>query len=129
MKMPTPILKIIFTNLVKKPYTNLFPKTPPIPIGDRFRGLPVYDENKCIGCRMCVTVCPTRTIIYIPEKKKVKMWVGRCLVCGLCADVCPTKAITMSKDFLLATSNKYNKRLIIEPKQAGSESKPQSSAQ
>jgi len=127
--MPTPIIKIITTNLLKRPFTNKFPKTPPIPIGDRFRGLPIYDAQKCIGCRMCVIVCPTRTILYIPEKKKVQLWVGRCISCALCADVCPTKAIKMSKDFLLATNNKYNERLVIKLPNESSIEKSQGSSQ
>jgi len=115
--MPTPIIRVILSNLTKKPFTNLFPKNPPIPVPEGFRGLPIYHPEKCVGCRMCVTVCPTRTIIYVPEKKKVRLWVARCLSCGLCAEVCPTKAITMSNDWLLATNNKYNERLVLGPKE------------
>ena len=67
--------------------------------------------DKCIGCRLCVTVCPAGVIEYVPEVKKVTFWLGRCVFCQQCVDVCPVNAIEMSDNFLLATHDRYDDNL------------------
>ncbi|MFA4668892.1 4Fe-4S binding protein [Pyrococcus kukulkanii] len=114
-----PLLSTVIKNLFKKPATNPFPKTEPVPVPENFRGKIVYNVDKCVGCRMCVTVCPAGVFVYLPEIRKVALWTGRCVFCKQCVDVCPTNALQMSDEFLLASYDKYDSKFIyVTPKEA-----------
>ena len=111
--MRAPILvPTVLRNLLKKPATNPFPKTEPVPIPDDFRGMISYNVDKCVGCRMCVNVCPAGVFVYLPEIRKVALWTARCVYCGQCVDVCPTGALQLSRDFLLASYDNRDERFI-----------------
>jgi hydrogenase-4 component H len=72
-----------------------------------FRGRPVFDAQKCIGCAGCANNCPAREILVVDICQEIRIlkYLGRrCTYCGRCADVCPEKAITMSHDFETATN-------------------------
>jgi len=80
----------------------------PRPVPERFRGRPVFDPKKCIGCAGCANNCPAREILIsdtCQEIRVVKYLGRRCTYCGRCADLCPEKAITMSKEYENATEN------------------------
>lgn len=64
----------------------------------------VLDKNSCIGCNICVNVCPKEALrlsqAKIENQKVLKMGVinidsGKCILCGICAVLCPTNAIKM----------------------------------
>ena len=48
-------------------------------------------ESKCIGCKLCVSECPTKAISMVKNKAVIDP--SKCVNCGLCAKKCPTKAI------------------------------------
>ena len=48
--------------------------------------------NKCIGCGMCVAVCPHR-VFQLNNKKAEIIDRDACMECGACAQNCPVKAI------------------------------------
>jgi NAD-dependent dihydropyrimidine dehydrogenase PreA subunit len=52
------------------------------------------NEKRCIGCAMCVSVCPHA--VFEMEGKKAKI-ANRddCMECGACAKNCPTMAISV----------------------------------
>ena len=54
----------------------------------------VIDFDKCVGCGLCVEVCPFGAMLFDKEKKKP----FKCELCGerepACASICPTGAIT-----------------------------------
>lgn len=53
----------------------------------------VIEADKCIGCGLCVQVCPSETISMQGDKAVV---IGdRSLSCGHCVAVCPVDAITI----------------------------------
>jgi hydrogenase-4 component H len=71
-----------------------------------FRGRPIFDAAKCIGCAGCANNCPAREIlVYDPcQEIRILKYLGRrCTYCGRCAEVCPEKAITMSAEYENAT--------------------------
>jgi len=67
----------------------------------------VVDEEKCVGCGLCESVCPFKAIrVEQTEKGRVaKTIVASCKGCGVCGAGCPEKAISMqhfTDDQLLA---------------------------
>lgn len=78
------------------------------PVPKNFRGRPIFDAAKCIGCAGCANNCPAREILVFDVCQEVRIlkYLGRrCTYCGRCADVCPEKAITMSHEFENATNS------------------------
>lgn len=79
----------------------------PKPVPERFRGRPLFDSVKCIGCAGCANNCPSREILILDVCQEIRVlhYLGRrCTFCGRCADVCPEKAITMSHEFETGTN-------------------------
>jgi formate hydrogenlyase subunit 6/NADH:ubiquinone oxidoreductase subunit I len=124
------LLKQFFT----EPATNLFPvrnapqnvhKTlkaveagkasinPPVEIPPNFRGKILYDKEACIGCQMCIKVCPAMAIENIAEERKVKFYMARCTFCALCTEICPKNCIKMSDQFIMANLDKYGEDMIV----------------
>jgi formate hydrogenlyase subunit 6/NADH:ubiquinone oxidoreductase subunit I len=131
MAIVTTILKQLFL----KPATNKFPAKyapasttkfldavtkgelkliPPVPVPPNFRGKVAYDRDTCTGCKLCVRICPTRAIEFIPEDKKVKIFISRCCFCAQCVEICPVDALAMTDQFLLSNYDKYADDLIVK---------------
>jgi formate hydrogenlyase subunit 6/NADH:ubiquinone oxidoreductase subunit I len=121
--------------MFKKPWTNKFPAKyapanttkflddvaagkakiiPPVETPPNFRGKIQYDKEKCIGCKLCMKVCPCEAIEYKEKEKKIKIYLARCCFCSQCNDICPTNCLSMSNEFLLAGADLYAKDLIVE---------------
>ncbi len=112
-KFPTkyaPKSAIAFLNKVQK-NTELL--NPPVEVPPNFRGKISYNRDKCTGCQLCIKVCPTKAIEFIPEEKKVKIFVSRCCFCAQCNDICPTGALSMTDEFMLSSYEKYSDELVI----------------
>lgn len=124
----------IVKQLFQKPATNIFPAKyapestlsfldkvarqevklhPPITVPPGFRGKIAYDRENCTGCQQCYKICPTRAIEWLPEEKKIKVFVSRCCFCAQCVDVCPVNTLVMTEEFLLASYDKYADELVI----------------
>ena len=52
----------------------------------------VIDEDKCGGCKLCITVCPFKAIEYDGEENISKVIEAICRGCGTCAATCPSGA-------------------------------------
>jgi hydrogenase-4 component H len=77
----------------------------PSPVPENFRGAPVWDHHKCVGCGGCADHCVARCILVrdVCQELRVMFYDGsRCTYCGRCADVCPEDAIRMSEAYQLA---------------------------
>ena len=55
------------------------------------------NEDACIGCGNCVTVCPHR-IFELHGKKAAIVDYNGCMECGACATNCPVEAIYVNPD-------------------------------
>lgn len=129
------VVSTILKQLFLKPATNKFPAKyapastiqfldkvtkgelkliPPIPVPPRFRGKVAYDRDTCTGCKLCVRICPTRAIEFIPGEKKVKIFISRCCFCAQCVDICPVDALAMTDEFLLSNYDKYADELVVK---------------
>ncbi len=54
------------------------------------------DEAKCIGCGMCVQVCPHAVLEMSGRKARITD-VDMCMECGACAGNCPVEALSLKK--------------------------------
>ncbi|MBW2093373.1 MAG: 4Fe-4S binding protein [Deltaproteobacteria bacterium] len=50
------------------------------------------DTEKCVGCGMCVSVCPAEAI-SVHEQARVDT--ERCMGCGHCVQECPEYALSL----------------------------------
>ena len=57
--------------------------------------IPEWKKNQCLGCEICINVCPFGAIIK-NEEGNVKVIQVLCKGCGTCAATCPKKIITIS---------------------------------
>jgi len=126
--------KTILKQLFLKPATNKFPAKyappstiqfldkvtkgelkmiPPIPVPPGFRGKVAFYKDKCTGCKLCVRICPTQAIEFLPEEKKVKVFISRCYFCSQCVEICPVDALAMTDEFLLSSFDKYADELVV----------------
>ncbi len=52
------------------------------------------DEEKCVDCGACVSLCPVKAIC-IQNDWSIDVDNDLCIACGFCIDSCPMKAITI----------------------------------
>ena len=52
-------------------------------------GVVRIDKNKCVGCLICVSVCPEETMFYHDDL----IVTFKCVACGACVRACPTEAL------------------------------------
>ncbi|MDD5669204.1 MAG: 4Fe-4S binding protein [Candidatus Omnitrophica bacterium] len=83
----------MFGPLISKPGTSKNNKT-----GSwRTELKPKFLQKNCIGCKMCLTVCP-EGCIEGNEKNTFTCLYAYCKGCGMCAVICPKKDIVMEKE-------------------------------
>lgn len=55
------------------------------------------NHNKCVGCKLCEPVCPSKSIIVSKESKKANINSTLCHQCFNCQLICPKDAISYGK--------------------------------
>ncbi len=53
----------------------------------------VVDDDRCSGCRVCVSVCPYKAISFDTEKNAAVVSDVLCQGCGTCVAACPSASI------------------------------------
>ena len=51
------------------------------------------DEEGCMHCGMCTSMCPSRALRLDRESRLLIFDPERCTICGQCSRVCPVKAM------------------------------------
>ncbi|HHV38918.1 MAG TPA: 4Fe-4S binding protein, partial [Tepidimicrobium sp.] len=77
---------------VEEPNGHLFLKPKEVASEDITVKVPVVDEEKCNGCRICVEFCKFNALAYTGEKLIVFDEI--CHSCGGCTLFCPEKALS-----------------------------------
>ena len=95
--------------LITGPYTSKFPFKPHEPYPN-FRGQPVYNQEKCVGCLSCEEVCPAEAIGHEDSAdpsnpiRKIIHYTDTCIFCGCCEAACiaDKQGIKLTKEYDLA---------------------------
>lgn len=61
---------------------------------------PVVKKEKCIGCGLCVRVCPVEGKAVKVENGRAEYDYGKCIKCYCCQEMCPEEAIAVRKSLL-----------------------------
>ncbi|MBI1882499.1 MAG: 4Fe-4S binding protein [Chloroflexi bacterium] len=61
--------------------------------------LPKIDSAKCIGCELCVRVCPNDALALINDTAVVSR-PEACNYTGACQEICPTEAISLTYEIV-----------------------------
>jgi len=77
---------------VEAPNGDLFFKPENVKETKIFVKVPVFDEEKCNGCKKCVDFCNFNALAYV--KNKPLFFPSVCHSCGGCTIICPESAIT-----------------------------------
>jgi len=56
----------------------------------------LWNEEKCIDCGACVSICPTGALALDKVTYKLKLNYEKCIVCGNCVEACPLGAIKVT---------------------------------
>ena len=56
--------------------------------------IPYIAQEGCLGCGICVEVCPTGVFVMSSDKAVV-MYPEVCNGCGICVENCPVDVITL----------------------------------
>ena len=116
------LLKHLFSRAVTSPFPAKYmplsltealsaqaPINPPVPTGARFRGRLDLNKEKCVGCKLCIKVCPANAITFLPESKKVAIHHDRCCFCAQCTEICPPKCLAMSDVYMISAYDRREK--------------------
>jgi len=131
-------MAVTFRYLFRPPITILYPEAKRTAVQPRFKGrhwLTLYEDamERCVGCELCVIVCPSQAIFVqagenTPEHQvsKGERYAAdfqinelRCIFCGFCEEACPTGAIVLGREYELASFTRdtmiYTKSMLTEP--------------
>ena len=62
------------------------------------------DDTQCVGCAICVDVCPEAALAMGPDDLRPAWLADRCTTCGECVYECPTAAIVLSSEVAASAS-------------------------
>jgi NADH-quinone oxidoreductase subunit I len=134
-------LSITGRHVFEKPVTFEYPEHPK-PLAPRFKGrhiLQRYENGleRCIGCALCASACPSDAIYVVPgendpgnptspgERCAVIYEINllRCIFCGFCEDACPVEAVVLKHNYELSEYTReieiIDKSVLLVPREQG----------
>ncbi|HKX17405.1 MAG TPA: NADH-quinone oxidoreductase subunit NuoI [bacterium] len=129
-------LGVVGRYLFRAPVTTTYPDRKPA-VQPRFKGrhfLTLFADGmeRCVGCELCVIVCPSQSIFVraaendplTPHSRGERYATDfqinmlRCIFCGFCEEACPTGAIVLGHEYELSATNRrdliYTKDRLTE---------------
>ncbi len=106
------MLETIWSGLMKRgAVTNRYPDTPYTPYEGQM-GMPKLDASKCRSDGACEKACPTAAVQVAADHLSIDL--GLCIFCGECIRACPYSALTMSKEFELASKTREGLVIVYD---------------
>ncbi|MEQ8173181.1 MAG: 4Fe-4S binding protein, partial [Candidatus Eremiobacterota bacterium] len=68
------------------------------PLKDIFATKPSIDHSKCTACKLCMEICPARTITI--KNNKIFIDYRNCIRCFCCQELCKEGAISVKHNWL-----------------------------
>ncbi len=56
---------------------------------------PYVNEDECIACGVCESICPANPVVFEMHDKAQVVHPEACTECGACVDSCPVTAIEL----------------------------------
>jgi len=87
--------KVVLVDLdVEEPNSALFLQGIILNKEIKYRKVPLWDENKCVLCGKCKTVCNFNAIAALPNS--ILVFPELCHSCYACSELCPEQALPMT---------------------------------
>jgi hydrogenase-4 component H len=102
------LLPQLWNTVRSRPITVRYPFAP-LELPPYFRGRVVVDADLCRGCGLCVRDCPASGLELerTPDQGfRLLHYPDRCAYCAQCEDSCPSGAITLTNEYVPATSER-----------------------
>ena len=56
-----------------------------------------WDEDECVECSACISVCPTK-VFSLDDDFSLVVDQSKCIQCGTCVDMCPHNALSLQNN-------------------------------
>lgn len=102
------LLPQLWNTVRSRPITVRYPFAP-LQLPAYFRGRVVVDAELCQGCGLCVRDCPASGLKLERTANKgyrLLHYPDRCAYCAQCEDSCRSGAITLTNEYVPATSER-----------------------
>jgi len=91
--------------IIPKAVSTNFLDMVPLPKGvknfvlNRVRPFPLFEHERCVGCRDCVNNCPPKAVT-MNENQRPIVDLQACIRCFCCQELCPHQAVKLFKPLL-----------------------------
>jgi NAD-dependent dihydropyrimidine dehydrogenase PreA subunit len=68
--------------------------------------LPQIDAAKCIGCELCIKMCPNHALALINSLPVIAR-PGACDYAAVCQEICPTGAISLTFEIVFLDTDSW----------------------